>query len=62
MNLQNVFNLGTIRVMTIEIAVQTMLVGMPSPRDLRRVVTEHHAGPDADEHLAVDLDAAQVPW
>src|SRR5664280_2999495 len=37
MNLQNVFNLGTIRVMTIEIAVQTMLVGMPSPRDLRRV-------------------------
>src|ERR1019366_2127077 len=37
MNLQNVFNLDTIAVMTIGVAVQAMLVGMPAPRDLHRV-------------------------
>ena len=27
-----------------------------------RLVAEQHARPDGDEHLAVDLDAMQVPW
>jgi hypothetical protein len=37
MNVQNVFNLETTAVMTIGVAVQAMLVGMPAPRDLQRV-------------------------
>jgi len=37
MNLQNVFNLDTILAMTIGVAVQAMLVGMPAPRDLQRI-------------------------
>ena len=36
-NLQNVLKLDTIAVMTIGVAVQAMLVGMPAPRDLHRV-------------------------
>src|SRR5664280_968315 len=52
MNLQNVFNLGTIRVMTIEIAVQAMLVGMPSPRDLRRV--------EVDDQVLICVGASVV--
>ena len=70
--MQNVLKLDTVAVMTIGVAVQAMLVGMPAPRDLQRievdgqvlicVVAEQHARPDGDEHLAVDLDAVQVAW
>src|ERR1035437_3207869 len=31
------FNLDAVVVMTIEVAVQAMLVGMPTPRDLHRI-------------------------
>jgi hypothetical protein len=37
MNLQNVFNLDRFAAMTIGVAVQAMLVGMPAPRDLHRI-------------------------
>jgi hypothetical protein len=37
MNLQNVFNFDRIVAMTIGVAVQAMLVGMPTPRDLHRI-------------------------
>jgi len=36
-NLQDVFNLDAIVAMTIGVAVQAMLVGMPAPRDLQRI-------------------------
>jgi hypothetical protein len=49
-NLQNVFNLDAVVVMTIGVAVQAMLVGVPAPRHLHRVEVDGQVlitrGPD----------------
>ena len=60
MNLQNVFNLDTLMAMTTGVAVQAMLVGMPSPRDLHRVEVDGQVLITVGASVLFSYDAADA--
>ena len=60
MNVQNVFNLDAVVVVTVGVAVQAMLVGMPAPRHLHRVEVDGQVLITVGSAVLFSYDAADA--